>query len=242
MWGERPTLTAMLLASVAPDVKMISLASAPINFATYHGPRQTQCVRDAGHTPVSPSRAHTQSPWFTCSRASSTAASVSHPYECVRECGLPYCVTMNGIIASSTRGSCGVVAWKSKYAGRPCLASPLMENPGEYTVSDPTLCNTAVGTSLSALYRLSACIFSNVVLVGACVVAVLKDARRPPRDIADVTADDDADCTPAASATPVRRKIRSMVADTVGSRKIVHKNTRPRRAKKMSDGSDVEPF
>ena len=43
-------------------------------------------------------------------RATSTASSVSHPKKCVRECGLPYWSVINGSIASSTRGSSGVVA------------------------------------------------------------------------------------------------------------------------------------
>jgi hypothetical protein len=46
----------------------------------------------------------------TSARPVSTAASVSQPYACVFECGLPYDSTRNGIIASSTRGSIGVVA------------------------------------------------------------------------------------------------------------------------------------
>ena len=46
----------------------------------------------------------------TSARAPSMASSDSHPYRCVRECGLPYESTKYGIIASSTRGSTGVVA------------------------------------------------------------------------------------------------------------------------------------
>lgn len=43
-------------------------------------------------------------------RAVSTASSASQPYRCVREWGLPYCSVMKGSMASTTRGSMGVVA------------------------------------------------------------------------------------------------------------------------------------
>jgi hypothetical protein len=46
----------------------------------------------------------------TCLRAPSTASSLCQPYRCVRLCGLPYCSTKKGSMASSTRGSTGVVA------------------------------------------------------------------------------------------------------------------------------------
>ncbi len=44
-------------------------------------------------------------------RASSTAASASQPKTCVREAALPKVCVKYGSIASSTRGSTGVVAW-----------------------------------------------------------------------------------------------------------------------------------
>lgn len=50
-------------------------------------------------------------------RASSTAASASHPYACVRECGLPYWSVKYGSIASRTRGSTGVVACRERGYG-----------------------------------------------------------------------------------------------------------------------------
>ena len=73
-------LIARLFASVAPLVKMISLALAPIRSATFL-------------------------------RASSTASSASHPNAWLRLAGLPKCWVKNGTIASTTRGSTGVVAW-----------------------------------------------------------------------------------------------------------------------------------
>ena len=45
-----------------------------------------------------------------CSRARSTASSAFHPNEWLREAALPNSVVRYGIIASSTRGSSGVVA------------------------------------------------------------------------------------------------------------------------------------
>jgi hypothetical protein len=47
-------------------------------------------------------------------RASSTAASASQPYACVRLWGLPYCSVKRGIMRSRTRGSIGVVACASR--------------------------------------------------------------------------------------------------------------------------------
>ena len=47
----------------------------------------------------------------TCSRAASTAASASQPKTWPREAGLPKTCVKYGVIASSTRGSTGVVAW-----------------------------------------------------------------------------------------------------------------------------------
>ena len=72
-------LIAMLFDSVAPDVKTISLLSAPTRLAT-------------------------------CSRAASDALSASQPYSWVFECGFPNWPDRKGSIASSTRGSIGVVA------------------------------------------------------------------------------------------------------------------------------------
>jgi hypothetical protein len=46
----------------------------------------------------------------TCSRAASTAASARQPKACVLLAALPYSLVRYGIIASSTRGSTGVVA------------------------------------------------------------------------------------------------------------------------------------
>jgi hypothetical protein len=68
-----------LIASVAPDVQMISRGSAPTNAAT-------------------------------CSRALSTPRSASHPNGWLREAGLPKFSRRYGNIASTTRGSTGVVA------------------------------------------------------------------------------------------------------------------------------------
>jgi hypothetical protein len=72
-------LIARLFDSVAPLVKMTSLALAPIRSAT-------------------------------CLRAFSTASSASQPNEWLRLAALPNCWVKNGSIASSTRGSTGVVA------------------------------------------------------------------------------------------------------------------------------------
>ncbi len=47
----------------------------------------------------------------TCARAASTASCASQPYACWRLAGLPNCSVKYGSIASSTRGSTGVVAW-----------------------------------------------------------------------------------------------------------------------------------
>ena len=57
----------------------------------------------------------------TSARPVSTAASVSQPYACVFECGLPYDSTRNGIIASSTRGSIGVVACAMRNRAKTCV-------------------------------------------------------------------------------------------------------------------------
>src|SRR5690349_2560009 len=54
----------------------------------------------------------------TCVRACSTAFSLSQPYACERECGLPKRCVIYGNIASNTRGSVGLVACTSKYIGR----------------------------------------------------------------------------------------------------------------------------
>ena len=72
-------LIARLLLSVDPEVKMISLGSAPISAAT-------------------------------CSRAMSTPSSASQPYRWLRLPGFPNLVVKYGSIASTTRGSHGVVA------------------------------------------------------------------------------------------------------------------------------------
>ena len=47
----------------------------------------------------------------TCARAASTASRASQPNACCLLCGLPNCSVKYGSIASSTRGSTGVVAW-----------------------------------------------------------------------------------------------------------------------------------
>ena len=86
MWlpfGRRALATpliARLLDSVAPLVKMISFALAPIRAAT-------------------------------CRRAASTASSAFHPKACVRLAALPKCTEKYGSMASSARGSTGVLAW-----------------------------------------------------------------------------------------------------------------------------------
>jgi hypothetical protein len=46
----------------------------------------------------------------TCSRAVSTAFSASQPQAWLREAGLPKCSRNQGIMASTTRGSQGLVA------------------------------------------------------------------------------------------------------------------------------------
>ena len=46
-----------------------------------------------------------------CARARSTAAIAKAPKPCCTLWGLPKCSTKNGAIASTTRGSVGVVAW-----------------------------------------------------------------------------------------------------------------------------------
>ena len=71
-------LIARLLLSVAPLVKIISLALAPMRVAI-------------------------------CSRASSTAASASHPNGWLRLAALPNFSVKYGSIASTTRGSVRVV-------------------------------------------------------------------------------------------------------------------------------------
>ncbi len=71
---------ARLLDSVAPLVKTISLAVAPISAATSR-------------------------------RARSTASCARHPHACVLDAGLPKTSVKYGIIASTTRGSTGVVEW-----------------------------------------------------------------------------------------------------------------------------------
>ncbi len=48
-----------------------------------------------------------------CSRAFSTACSASQPKAWLRLAALPKLAVKYGIIASSTRGSSGVVAWLS---------------------------------------------------------------------------------------------------------------------------------
>ncbi len=80
MWAA--PLIARLFDSVAPLVKTISFAVAPISAAT-------------------------------CLRATSTASSACHPKEWLRLAALPNRSVRYGIIASSTRGSSGVVAWLS---------------------------------------------------------------------------------------------------------------------------------
>ncbi len=70
---------ARLSDSVAPLVKMISFARAPISRAT-------------------------------CSRPASTASSASQPKPWLRLAALPKASLKYGSIASSTRGSTGVVA------------------------------------------------------------------------------------------------------------------------------------
>ncbi len=50
----------------------------------------------------------------TSARAVSTAASASWPMACSALCGLPKRSVNQGSIASSTRGSHGVVAWLSR--------------------------------------------------------------------------------------------------------------------------------
>ena len=47
----------------------------------------------------------------TSRRAASTASCAFQPYACWRLAGLPKCSVKYGSIASSTRGSTGVVAW-----------------------------------------------------------------------------------------------------------------------------------
>ncbi len=47
----------------------------------------------------------------TASRAASTASAASQPSACSAECGLPGFSVNQGSIASTTRGSAGVVAW-----------------------------------------------------------------------------------------------------------------------------------
>jgi hypothetical protein len=47
----------------------------------------------------------------TCFRAFSTASSASQPKAWLRLAALPNCCVKYGSIASSTRGSTGVVAW-----------------------------------------------------------------------------------------------------------------------------------
>jgi hypothetical protein len=70
---------AKLFDSVAPLVKMISRAVAPIRAATSR-------------------------------RAASTACWAFQPHWWLADAGLPNCSRKNGSIASSTRGSTGVVA------------------------------------------------------------------------------------------------------------------------------------
>jgi len=74
---------ARLSLSVAPLVKMISFASAPMSRAT-------------------------------CSRAFSTAASAFQPKACEWLAALPKVSVNMGSIASTTRGSTGVVALLSR--------------------------------------------------------------------------------------------------------------------------------
>ena len=89
----------------------------------------------------------------TCLRAVSTASSLCQPYRCVRLCGLPYCSSMNGIMASNTRGSSGVVAWAQQTRQRqgrrsgktlappPCPHAPACQStaacPAERCLSPP---------------------------------------------------------------------------------------------------------
>ncbi len=73
-------LIARLSDSVAPLVKTISFAFAPMRSAT-------------------------------CLRALSTASSASHPNGWLRLAAFPKCCVKYGSIASTTRGSTGVVAW-----------------------------------------------------------------------------------------------------------------------------------
>ncbi len=73
-------LIARLFDSVAPLVKMISFALAPMSAAT-------------------------------CRRAASTASSAFQPNACVRLAALPKCTEKYGSMASSARGSTGVLAW-----------------------------------------------------------------------------------------------------------------------------------
>ena len=49
----------------------------------------------------------------TSARAASTASSARHPNAWLLEAALPKCSVKKGSIASSTRGSTGVVAWLS---------------------------------------------------------------------------------------------------------------------------------
>ena len=50
----------------------------------------------------------------TCSRARSTASLASQPKRCEMLAALPYSSVKYGSIASTTRGSVGVVAWLSR--------------------------------------------------------------------------------------------------------------------------------
>jgi hypothetical protein len=74
-------LIARLFDSVAPLVKTISFAEAPTS---------------AGHLLAAPLDG---------------GFSASHPKRWLRLAALPNCRVKNGSIASSTRGSTGVVAW-----------------------------------------------------------------------------------------------------------------------------------
>src|SRR6476469_2804210 len=78
--------SARLLLSVAPEVKTISWADAPMESAIWR-------------------------------RAFSTAAAASQPKEWLLLAALPKREVKKGSMASSTRGSSGVVAWLSRYTG-----------------------------------------------------------------------------------------------------------------------------
>jgi len=61
--------------------------------------------------------------------AVSIAFSLSQPYACVLECGLPYRPVKYGSMASNTLGSIEVVAWTSRYNGLPSLPSIVIVSP-----------------------------------------------------------------------------------------------------------------